>query len=57
MINVIDKSFYNEETINMIDGFNNMTKSVVENNELSEVNVAFANTKNQSRAVIYEFVK
>lgn len=28
-----------------------------ENNELSEFNVAFANTKNQSRAVIYEFVK
>lgn len=28
-----------------------------ETNELSEFNVAFANTKNQSRAVIYEFVK
>ena len=28
-----------------------------ENNELSEFKVAFANTKNQSRAVIYEFVK
>lgn len=28
-----------------------------ENNELSEFKVAFANTKNQSRAVIYKFVK